>query len=113
MNHDVAVEASTEDVLADIALRVRLGELGLEHLLHVKELAADIDVGDLRADGPAPDQAPFEQQVRVALHQHVIFERAGLAFVGVAGDVSRLGLLVDELPLETGRETRAAAPAQA
>jgi hypothetical protein len=42
----------------------------------------------------------------------VVLERARLALVGVAGDVARLDLLVDELPLQAGREARAAAPAQ-
>ena len=58
--------------------------------LHVVELAADVDVGDLRADRAAADDAAFDQQVRVALHQHVILERARLALVGVAADVLRL-----------------------
>src|SRR3989442_9306267 len=50
----------------------------------------------------------------MTLHQQVIFERARLAFVGVARDV--LGgwrLLVDELPFQPGRKACAAAAAQA
>ena len=51
--------------------------------------------------------------MRVALHEHVVLERARLAFVGIAGDVLRLGrVLEDELPLQAGRESRAAAAAQ-
>ena len=73
--------------LPEEAARVRLVDRALEHVLHVEELAADVDVGDLRADGVAGDRAPFDQQVRVALHQQVILERARLALVGVAGDV--------------------------
>ena len=88
-------------------LRVRLFELLLEHVLHVKELAADVDVGDLRADRVARNQAALEEQMRVALHQQVILERAGLALVGVADDVFRLRrVLDDELPLHAGREIR-------
>ena len=102
-----------EDVLADVALRVGLGELGLHQLLHVVELAADVDVGDLRADRPAADQAPLEEQVRVALHQHVVLERARLALVGVAADVLRQRRVLEhELPLQAGREAGAAAAAQ-
>ena len=78
----------------------------------MQELAADIDVGDLRADGITPDRAAFEEQVRVALHQEMIFERPGLAFVGIAGDVARLDLPVDELPLHSGRKAGATAAAQ-
>ena len=62
----------------------------LEDVLHVEELAADVDVGDLRADRVAADRAPLDEQMRIALHQQVILERARLALVGVAGDVARL-----------------------
>jgi hypothetical protein len=110
---DVAVEAGPEDVLAEKAASVGFVDRPLEHVLDVEELAADVDVGDLRADGIAPDRAPFDQQVRVAFHQQVILERARLALVGVAGDVARLDLLVHELPLHAGRKSRAAAAAQA
>ncbi len=102
-----------QDVLADVPLGVGLGELGLEHPLHVVELAADVDVGDLRADGPAADEAALEERVRVALHQDVVLERARLALVGVAADVLRQRrVLEDELPLEAGRKARPAAAAQ-
>ena len=80
---------------------------------HVVELAADVDVGRLGAEGPARDHAPFEQQVRVALQQHVVLERARLALVGVDAEVLRLrDVLGHEAPLHAGREARAAAPAQ-
>src|SRR5262245_12440580 len=105
MNHDVAVEAAAHDVLAGIPLCVRLRELRLEHLLDVIELAADVDVGDLRADRPAADQAALEEQVRVPLHEHVILERARLALVRVARDVLReWRVLQYELPLQSGWE---------
>ncbi len=92
--------------------RAGLVDRALEHVLHVEEFAADVDVGDLRPDRVAADRAPFDQQVRIALDQQVILEGARLALVGVAGDVARLGLLVDELPLQPGRESGAAAAAQ-
>ena len=50
--------------------------------------------------------------MRIALHQQVIFERARLALVGVADDVARFDLLIDELPLHAGRKPGAAAAAQ-
>src|SRR5687768_17244668 len=52
--------------------------------------------------------------MRVALHQQVILERAGLALVGVADDVFWLrGVLDDELPFHARRDTRAAPALQA
>ena len=113
MHEHVAVEAGPEHALADETARVGFRDRLLEHVLHVEELAADIDVGDLGADGVAGNRAPLDQQVRVALHQQVILESPRLAFVGVAGDIARLlGLPVDELPLHAGREPGAAAAAQ-
>src|SRR5262249_8387029 len=63
-------------------------------------------------DRIAADRATLDEQVRVALDEQVILERARLALVGIAGDVAGLDLLVDELPLHPGREARAAAPAE-
>ena len=40
--------------------RVGLVDRALEHVLHVEELAADVDVGDLRADGVAGNRAPLD-----------------------------------------------------
>src|SRR6266542_789504 len=114
MDDDVAVEARAQDVLAGVALGVRLRELRFQNVLDVEELAADVDVGDLRADGPAADQAPFEEQVWIALHQQMIFEGPGLAFVRVAADVFRLRRVLEyELPFEAGWKACAAAAAQA
>ena len=114
MDEDVAVEARSENVLAEESARVGLVDRVLEHVLHVEELAADVDVGHLRADGVAGDRAALDQQVRIALHQQVVLERPRLAFVGVAGDVFRVRrLLVDELPFHAGRKPGAAAAAQA
>src|SRR5206468_10795785 len=111
---DVAVEAGAKHVTAEKSARIGLFDRTLEDGLHVEELAADIDVGDLGADGVARDRASLEHEVRIPLHQQVIFERAWLAFVGVARDVLGVGrLLVDELPLHPGRKACAAAAAQA
>ena len=49
----------------------------------------------------------------MAREQHAILERAGLALVGVADDVAReAGRVPARLPLDAGREARAAAAAQ-
>src|SRR5262245_9162241 len=109
MDDDVAVETAAKYVLSDVTLRVGLRKFRLEDPLNVEELAADIDVGHLRADRPASDETSLEKEMRIALHQHVILERAGLALVGVARDVTRFGLLVDELPLQAGRKSGTAA----
>src|SRR6185503_10253926 len=59
---DVAVEAAAEDVLAEEPGLVGLLDLRLENLLDVEELAADVDVGDLRANRVARNRAALDQQ---------------------------------------------------
>ena len=52
--------------------------------------------------------------MRIALQDAPVHERSGVAFVGVADDVLRRTVgLGDRVPLQTGRETGAAAAAQA
>src|SRR5262249_15589352 len=113
VHEDVAVEARTEDVLAEKAGPVRFLDGLLDDELHVIELAPYIDVSNLRPDRVAADGAPFDQQVGIALHEHVVLERARLALVGVAADVLRPGgVLEDELPFEPGWKSGAAAATQ-
>ena len=114
VHEDVAVEPAAEDVLAEISGRIGLLDLGLENPLHVIELAANVDVGDLRADRVAGNRAPFDEQVRIALHQHVVLERPGLALVGVATEILRQWRVLEhELPLHAGRKPGAAAATKA
>src|SRR5690606_32859693 len=111
---DLAVEAGAEDVPADVARLASGLDLGLEPALHVVELAADVDVGDLRADRVTRDETALDEQVRVPLHEDVVLEGARLALVGVAADVLRLQrVLLHELPLHAGGEARPAAATQA
>ena len=75
---------------------------------------ADVDVALGRADGDAGNGHAFDQDERIAFHDHAIGERAAVAFVGIADDVFPVGLGVgDRLPLDAGRESGAAAAAQA
>ncbi len=86
----------------------------LQRREQVIELAADVDVGGVRADGVAADEAALHEQMGIALHQQVVLEGARFALVGVADDVFGIRrLLVDELPLEPGREAGAASATQA
>ena len=65
------------------------------------------------ADGNAGDRHAFDQDERIAFHDHPVGEGAAVAFVSVADDVFPVGFGVsDGLPLDAGREAGAAAPAQ-
>ena len=72
-------------------------------------LGSDVDRGVVRADGERADRNALEHTERARLEQHPVHERAGVALVAVAHDVFRVaGRGADGLPLEPGREPRAA-----
>ena len=76
-------------------------------------LRADVDVALGGADREAGDHHPLDQQERVALHEHAVGECATVALVRVAGDELEIRRCVeDRLPLDAGRETRAAPSTQ-
>ena len=59
------------------------------------------------------DDHAFQQGVRIAFDFVAVHVRAGIAFVRIADDVLLFGDgLAQELPLEPGEKTRAAAAAQ-
>jgi len=93
--------------------RARLGDRLLQHPRAVRELATDVDVGDVAADRVRGDDDALEELVRVVLDELAVLEGARLALVGVDGEVDGLlALLGEEAPLHPGREARAAPPAE-
>src|SRR5208282_1876545 len=82
-------------------------------LQQVAVLAADIDVGSVRADGDGGDHGAFDDGVGIVLEDEAVLARAGLALIAVAEHVLGLGaLLGDERPLHAGGKTGAAASAE-
>ncbi len=66
------------------------------------------------ADTPGGDQHPLEDAVGIPLHDAAVHEGAGVALVAIADDeFVRAGLAPGEVPFPAGRETPAAASAQA
>ena len=89
------------------------GDRALQPACDPLVLAADVDEPLAGADGVAGQRQPFQQQVRVALHQDAVLERPRLRLVGVADDVFLAGLSAcgDHPPLAAGREAGSPAPA--
>ena len=80
----------------------------------VHVLAADVDVARVGLDREPADRGALDELEGRLLHELLVLEGAGLALVGVADEVVRpLLLLGQAVPLDPGREARAAAPAQA
>ena len=113
VHDDLEVEAGAEDVLAEVARLVRLGDRRLQPAQDVHHLAADVDEGVRRADGVRRDDHALHQLVRVGHHERDVLAGARLGLVGVDDQVVRLvAALRDEAPLHAGREAGAAAAAQ-
>jgi hypothetical protein len=114
MNENVKIPAVLV-VLAQQSGVVAFVDRGLQRLALADELAAHIDVGDMRAHGETGDQAAFDQRMRIVAHDLAVLAGAGLGFVGVDDEIMRAlaHFLRHEGPFETGRETGAAAAAQA
>ena len=112
---DVGARAAMQIDLdrAEHARRIGLGQRALHDRPRLGELAADVDVGNLRANRVRSDRCAFEQRVWGPAHDLAVLERARLGFVRVDAEIVRLLFLFrHERPLEPGRESRAAPAAQ-
>ncbi len=88
-------------------------ERRLERVEQVAVLAAQVQEAVAGADRVGGHRHAVEHEVGVAREQHTVLERAGLALVGIADHVARETRRVPAcLPLDAGREARAAAAAQ-
>ena len=111
---DVVAEARAHDVVAEIPLRVGLGDRALHLFGGIGVFAPDVDEGRRRSGRPGRDQDAFEHLMRSALEQDPVLERSGLGLVGVADQVlGAIRVLGHERPLQARRETRASATLQA
>ena len=92
--------------------RARLLDGLLEDARLLRELAADVDVGEVDVERVAGDGDPLDQHVGIVLDDVAVLERAGLGLVGVHREVTRADVLRQEGPLEAGGEAGAAAAAE-
>ena len=102
---------AAEDVLAQEALGLGLGDGAVEPLCREIVLAAHVDERPLRLDGMACQDDPLDQLVRVVFHDHSVFEGSRLRLIGVDDQIARVLARGEEAPLLPGREARAAAAA--
>ncbi len=113
MSDDVEVEAAAEDVFAEEAFGVGVGDGALHDCEEVPVFAAQIDEAHFGLDGEAGDDGAFDDGVGILLEDEAVLAGAGFGFVAVDEDIFRLvGLLGNEGPLEAGGESSAAAATQ-
>ena len=114
VDHDVEVEARAEDVLAEEPGGVGLAYGARDPTDDVRNLAADVDEGVVRADGVGRVDAALDEGVRVVVHERDVLAGTRLRLVTVDDEVvGATGVLRDEAPLHAGREACASAPTQA
>ena len=107
------VASASEDVFAKKAFGVSVGNRLLHNLQQIPILTANIDVAGLRANRESRDHDAFNHRMRIVFENQAVFARARLALIAVAQNVFRLGRnLRNKRPLQSGVETRAAAPTQ-
>ena len=86
----------------------------LETLYRNGILGTDIDKAVVCADGIGGNGHGLDDDMGVAFQNGTVHERAGVAFIGVAGHILLVGLGSGaEAPLLTGEEAAASASAQA
>ena len=105
---DVEVEGIAVDVvLADELRLIGLVHGALERMTLGDVLAADIDVGRVRAHGEGGDEAAFDEKMRIVPHDLAVLTGARLRLVGVHDEVVRtpVRLLRHERPFQARRES--------
>ncbi len=111
MSVKVATEIGAKDILADGIVGVAL----LNRLVEVRggmhELAAEVNIAGLGANGVSANQRAFDDLVRVIFQQLAVLEGAGFRFIGVDDHVLWPVLLGDEAPLDAGRKACSTAAA--
>ena len=111
LDDDVEAEAAAQDVLAQQAVFLGLGNGGLEVLDGQRVLGPDVDVGLGGADGEAAGDHALQQAMRIGFADGAVHEGAGIALVGIADHVLLItGRVEGHLPL-LARGEAAAAPA--
>ena len=110
---NVEVEAAVQNIHSQQPVLARLFNGPVEPAYRQRILGAHINNSISRAHHICADHHAFQQRMRIALNLVAVHVSAGIAFIGVADDVLRVGLgLGQEIPLIAGEEARAAAPAQ-
>ena len=110
---NVEREIGPLDVLAEQVVRVALLDRPVERAVRAAEFITQVDVRRRRADGVRRDHDPFQELMRIVLHQDAIVERARLALVAVHAEVKGARMVLgQEGPFDARRKAGAAAAAQ-
>ena len=110
---DREIEIGAEEVLAEQAIRLGVGDRLADAFDGQRIFGADVHDAFVGADRASRDHHAFQHGVGIAFHDGAVHERARVAFVAVADDVFLIVLGGErEFPFEAGGETAAAAAAE-
>ena len=114
MNVNLDVEPGAEHVAPHEIFLARFLDRALEDLRAFRKLAADVDVGRLRAERETGDQDSLDQLVGILVNNVAVLECPRLRFIGVADQVDRLFFVgLDKAPFHAAGKPGAAAAPQA
>ena len=80
-------ETTAENILAEKTSFFRFGDCHAKALDRQRILRPDVDVALVASGGATCDHHALKNRVGIALHDGLVHERAGVAFVAVADDV--------------------------
>ena len=113
-NLEVEIEARPQDVFSEEPAPPGLLEGFADAGDRQRVFMADVEKPLRCADGPGADDHPLDDGVRIGFEDGPVHERARVALVAVAHDVTRIsGRPAGGVPLASGREPRAAPAAKA
>src|SRR5260370_31608624 len=108
-NFHVVVEIAAKDFLSQKPGAIAAANLFAEDFFLKMIFVADVEDAAFRSGDQARYDHALDEQVRQVGHDEAVLDGAGLAFVGVANDIShRIGLFADKIPLHAGGKSGAA-----
>ena len=106
-------EFAAQNLVAQQAGGTRFFERRLEAVVGLEDFAVNVVVADRNAHRVGGDDHALDDNVRIELQDVAVFAGTGLPLVGIAHQVLLARKLAwHEAPLEPGRKTGTAAPAQ-
>src|SRR5690606_2080060 len=107
------VVSAPQNVLSEEAFFPRFGNGLFQYPDHVEQFSPDVYIRSVRAQRETGNDHAFNEGMWVADHEVAVFECPRFAFIRVADQITGHALgLGQETPLQPGRESCTAAPAQ-
>ena len=114
MHPNIDRMVGAQNLAPHISGRSRFRQRPLQNLRAQHKLASNINVGRLGTDCITGDQHPFDHLMWVSLDELPIFKGAGLAFICIAAEILRSGMILgNEAPLDPRRKSSSPSPSQA